>query len=740
MDKNPYLSPEGIEPNLSLGGNGLHDFTGYIEANDIQDFRGGLFHGHEEAENADFNGGQCNLGNLSVLENVQTAVNNANTSLHPPQLTPEQITQLLSLLNQKPSTSSSDSQQHLAGPFAEDSFGPCKTGGSDQQDTPSKGKQVASSSDKQPSNVSGRSGPRIKIIQPGDKTINRSSIPVFERVPSTRSVPDPTTADPIDIVGDAEAERGPAMGTRFSSPRFNVSRPPLAESSRRLKRRVEESPVEYDPVLSGSDSLSYEVISKMEALLLNDYGEYGVADRNEPEGDSLPAMVCLHQLALSSSSFRNERVSLESEFNEYRQSVAEERAAYASIEDELIVARRSLTEERENNNVVITNLKKEKGQLEADAGKYVDRIQLLQKERERAYGDGRIAGQREYPLSDDYQDALAKSAKSEFDMRTLESYASAPLLRESFSADEPDVDPIEFPEFATLAPDYIPPTNPDAQSHVEPNVEVEEVAENPNLIKIVLLNVNTICFEGFEKPTEIQKRGTVPFLKGLDVIQQARSGTGKTTTLFSGILQQLDYTMVECQALVLTPTPELARHIEKVMRSLGVHLHVKVHTCVGGTSVLEDDQTILSAGVHVVVGTPGQVFDLLKRQSLRPDNIKMFVLDEADGMLSRGFKDQIHDIFQLFPRKIQVGVFSATMPPEALEMTRKFMNKPVHILVKDCKAFKDKIEEITESQGKDCGESEEGATTASNLIEKLSVAEKDKEEKKDDNEKLEIKI
>ncbi|KAL0323741.1 UNVERIFIED_CONTAM: Eukaryotic initiation factor 4A-2 [Sesamum calycinum] len=149
--------------------------------------------------------------------------------------------------------------------------------------------------------------------------------------------------------------------------------------------------------------------------------------------------------------------------------------------------------------------------------------------------------------------------------------------------------------------------------------------------------------------------GIVPFCKGLDVIQQAQS--------------------------VLAPTRELAQQIEKVMRALGDYLGVKVHACVGGTSVRED-QRILSSGVHVVVGTPGRVFDMLRRQSLRPDYIKMFVLDEADEMLSRGFKDQIYDIFQLLPPKIQVGVFSATMPPEALEITRKFMNKPVRILVK----------------------------------------------------------
>ncbi|KAI3709682.1 hypothetical protein L2E82_39448 [Cichorium intybus] len=186
---------------------------------------------------------------------------------------------------------------------------------------------------------------------------------------------------------------------------------------------------------------------------------------------------------------------------------------------------------------------------------------------------------------------------------------------------------------------------------------------------------------GFEKPSAIQQRGIVPFTKGLDVIQQAQSGTGKTATFCSGVLQQLDYNVVECQALVLAPTRELAQQIEKVMRALGDYLGVKVHACVGGTSVRED-QRILSAGVHVVVGTPGRVFDMLRRQSLRSDYIKMFVLDEADEMLSRGFKDQIYDIFQLLPPKVQVGVFSATMPPEALEITRKFMNKPVRILVK----------------------------------------------------------
>lgn len=155
-----------------------------------------------------------------------------------------------------------------------------------------------------------------------------------------------------------------------------------------------------------------------------------------------------------------------------------------------------------------------------------------------------------------------------------------------------------------------------------------------------------LYFVGFEKPSAIQQRGIVPFCKGLDVIQQAQSGTGKTATFCSGILQQLDYGLVQCQALVLAPTRELAQQIEKVMRALGDYLGVKVHACVGGTSVRED-QRILQAGVHVVVGTPGRVFDMLRRQSLRADYIKMFVLDEADEMLSRGFKDQVSYLFSV---------------------------------------------------------------------------------------------
>jgi len=165
------------------------------------------------------------------------------------------------------------------------------------------------------------------------------------------------------------------------------------------------------------------------------------------------------------------------------------------------------------------------------------------------------------------------------------------------------------------------------------------------------------------------------------LIAQAQSGTGKTATFTIGILEQLDYSLKECQALILAPTRELAQQIQRVVLAIGDYLDVKCHACIGGTLV-RDDISKLESGVHVVVGTPGRVYDMLCRRVLRPDFIKVFVLDEADEMLSRGFKDQIYDIFQVLPAKVQVGLFSATMPPDALDITQRFMNEPSRILVK----------------------------------------------------------
>jgi len=186
---------------------------------------------------------------------------------------------------------------------------------------------------------------------------------------------------------------------------------------------------------------------------------------------------------------------------------------------------------------------------------------------------------------------------------------------------------------------------------------------------------------GFEKPSAIQQRAIKPTLMGKDVIAQAQSGTGKTATFAIGILQKLDVSMRDCQALILAPTRELALQIKTVITALGDFLNVRIHACVGGTLVRDDIRT-LQDGVHVVVGTPGRVYDMINRRALRLDEVRLFVLDEADEMLSRGFKDQIYDVFKFMPEQVQCTIFSATMPMEVLEVTQKFMRDPVMILVK----------------------------------------------------------
>lgn len=185
----------------------------------------------------------------------------------------------------------------------------------------------------------------------------------------------------------------------------------------------------------------------------------------------------------------------------------------------------------------------------------------------------------------------------------------------------------------------------------------------------------------FERPSAIQQRAIVPVIKGHDVIAQAQSGTGKTATFSISILQKIDPTVKGCQALILAPTRELAQQIQKVVVALGDYMNIECHACVGGTNVRED-MAKLQEGAQVVVGTPGRVFDMINRRALRADTIKIFCLDEADEMLSRGFKDQIYEVFQLLPQDTQVVLLSATMPADVLEVTKKFMREPVRILVK----------------------------------------------------------
>eukprot|EP00934_Nitzschia_sp_Nitz4_P006280 Nitzschia sp. Nitz4//scaffold89_size161592//157895//159226//NITZ4_002407-RA/size161592-snap-gene-0.184-mRNA-1//-1//CDS//3329559703//6270//frame0 len=187
---------------------------------------------------------------------------------------------------------------------------------------------------------------------------------------------------------------------------------------------------------------------------------------------------------------------------------------------------------------------------------------------------------------------------------------------------------------------------------------------------------------GFEKPSAIQQRAIRPIVLGRDVIAQSQSGTGKTAVFSIAALQLLDETSRDVQVLLMSPTRELAEQSQRVIQSLGDFMNVTCHACIGGKSLGNDLKELEKGGVQVISGTPGRVYDLIRRNALQMSSLKAMILDEADEMLNRGFKEQIYDIYRFLPPSCQVALMSATLPPTVLDMTRKFMDDPIKILVK----------------------------------------------------------
>lgn len=200
---------------------------------------------------------------------------------------------------------------------------------------------------------------------------------------------------------------------------------------------------------------------------------------------------------------------------------------------------------------------------------------------------------------------------------------------------------------------------------------------------------------GFERPSAIQTRAIGPILSGIDVIAQAQSGTGKTGAFTISVLNMVDPKIPHTQALIMAPTHELVYQISTVISNLGAmipDLHIK--TLVGGKSIENDIQSIQENTPHIIIGSPGRVYDILRRRILPSTNyIKHFVLDEADEMLSHGLKTQIYNIFQFMNTEVQVVLFSATFPREIEILTEKFMRSPVKIMMTAEKLSLDCIEQ-----------------------------------------------
>ena len=185
---------------------------------------------------------------------------------------------------------------------------------------------------------------------------------------------------------------------------------------------------------------------------------------------------------------------------------------------------------------------------------------------------------------------------------------------------------------------------------------------------------------GFEIPSAIQRKAILPIIKKRDIIAQAQSGTGKTASFLIGSMARVDKSLNEVQVIIICPNRELANQIKFNFDAFNTYLELTSALIMGGTSV-EDNFRQLDKGVQVVIGTPGRIYDMMRRYALKTNSLKCFVMDEADEMLSRGFKDQLCDIFRYVSNETQVCLFSATMPDFALEITGKFMNDPLKILV-----------------------------------------------------------
>ena len=222
------------------------------------------------------------------------------------------------------------------------------------------------------------------------------------------------------------------------------------------------------------------------------------------------------------------------------------------------------------------------------------------------------------------------------------------------------------------------PTEPTTTT--TPAREFEAWEDIPNLNPMLMRGIYGY---GFEKPSPIQQKSILSIIDGRDVIAQAQSGSGKTGAFATGALNRVSLDLKQPQALIIAPTRELAKQIHDVIKDLGSQMTgLNVQLLIGGTSTEDDVADLKANGPQVLIGCPGRVHDILRRQPAIGRGMQLLILDEADEMLSAGFNEQIYNIFQQLNANVQVCLFSATMPSELHSLSDKFMRDPVRILVK----------------------------------------------------------
>ena len=216
---------------------------------------------------------------------------------------------------------------------------------------------------------------------------------------------------------------------------------------------------------------------------------------------------------------------------------------------------------------------------------------------------------------------------------------------------------------------------------VSTNLEFYDSFENPQLgLKDEILK--GIYAYGFEKPSQIQRVAIKPIIDKNDIIIQSQSGSGKTATFIIGALQLIDPLLNESQCIIISNTRELADQTYKVFINLSKYTDIKCNLCIGGDMQYKyNTQNIKD---HVIIGTPGRISDLINKEIINSNEIKLIIIDEADDVLSISFRKQIKTIFKKIPKEAQVVLVSATIPAEMSSLFDNIL-KPNYssILVKD---------------------------------------------------------
>lgn len=185
---------------------------------------------------------------------------------------------------------------------------------------------------------------------------------------------------------------------------------------------------------------------------------------------------------------------------------------------------------------------------------------------------------------------------------------------------------------------------------------------------------------GFDVATPIQAKAIPVLLQGRDLLGQAQTGTGKTAAFGIPLIEKLDPSLRETQALVLAPTRELAVQVAEAITAMAKHTGLTVVPVYGGQPIIHQLKA-LKHGAQIIVGTPGRVLDHLNRETIKLDNVRFAALDEADEMLALGFIDDIETLLAALPESRQLAFFSATVPPRFAGLTERFLNNPARVTI-----------------------------------------------------------